>query len=130
MFPWIWLWSPNLHFPWSGSVAQRIDPDLLFNAISPSAGDADIERRAFHIASYGRQLGLITEVLLHAVDPAAIDPQRAADSLERLKRIRDEIEWLKTDDGTLSSDALLGHLARLRTENPAEFTRVLRIANG
>ena len=26
MFPWLWLWAPQLHFPWSGDVAQDIEP--------------------------------------------------------------------------------------------------------
>ena len=66
MYPWIWLWAPQIYFPWSGSVAQKIEPSTswFFDAIDPSAGDGRIERRACEIASYGRQLGLITEVLL------------------------------------------------------------------
>ena len=25
MFPWFWFWAPQIHFPWSGDVAQRTD---------------------------------------------------------------------------------------------------------
>lgn len=40
MFPWLWFWAPHIHFPWSGSVAQQIDPNLgwFFGAIQPSSG--------------------------------------------------------------------------------------------
>jgi hypothetical protein len=27
MFPWFWFFAPQLHFPFGGSVAQRIQPD-------------------------------------------------------------------------------------------------------
>ena len=66
MFPWLWFWAPQFHFPWSGSVAQQIDPDLgwFFGAIRPGAGDATVEREAFEVASYGKQLGLISEALV------------------------------------------------------------------
>jgi hypothetical protein len=56
MFPVFWIWSPQLHYPWSGSVAQQIEPNTnwFFDAISPTAGVAAIEKRAFERASYGR----------------------------------------------------------------------------
>lgn len=49
MFPWLWFWAPQIHFPWSGSVAQQIEPNLgwFFGAIRPGSGDAAIESDAF-----------------------------------------------------------------------------------
>jgi hypothetical protein len=93
MFPWLWLFAPQVHLPWSGSVAQHIAPDTdwFFAGIPAAAGDARIERQAFEVASYGRQLGLLTEVLL---DLAAQTPPRSAQaraSLGRLHAIRAEI---------------------------------------
>ena len=34
MYPWFRFWAPQLHFPFSGSVAQRIEPDnrMFFDA--------------------------------------------------------------------------------------------------
>ena len=66
MFPLFWIWSPQLHYPWSGSVAQQIEPNTnwFFDAISPDSGVAAIEKKAIERASYGRPLGLINEVLL------------------------------------------------------------------
>jgi hypothetical protein len=97
MFPWLWLFAPQVHYPWSGAVAQHIAPetDWFFAGIAPTAGDPRIERQAFEAASYGRQLGLITEVLL---DLAAQMPPRSAqgrESLARLQAIRTAIEDLK-----------------------------------
>ena len=97
MFPWLWLFAPQVHYPWSGAVAQHIAPetDWFFAGIAPTAGDSRIERQAFEIASYGRQLGLLTEVLL---DLAAQLPPRSAkgrESLARLQAIQAAIEVLK-----------------------------------
>jgi hypothetical protein len=48
VYRWLWFWAPQLHFPWSGNVAQRIEPTTrwFFQGIDPSAGDADIEENA------------------------------------------------------------------------------------
>jgi hypothetical protein len=44
MFPWLWIWNPQFHFPWSDSVAQRIEPITLFDSIGADAGDGKIEK--------------------------------------------------------------------------------------
>jgi hypothetical protein len=102
MNPWLMLWSPHLHLPLSGNVAQHIDPDTnwFFAGIAPTAGDSAIERKAFDIATYGRQLGLINEILLDiaASHPPTTEQGRA--SLERLQTIQTQIDALKTQDAT------------------------------
>lgn len=97
MFPWLWMFAPQVHFPWSGSVAQHIAPDTdwFFAGIAPSAGDARIEREAFSVATYGRQLGLITEVLLDLAEQTAPASAKARESAARLRAIRAQIEQLK-----------------------------------
>mgnify|MGYP003609316790 CR=1 FL=1 len=99
-WPLIWASQWHLHFPFSGSVAQDIDPDVnwFFAGIRPQAGNKEIERKAFDIASYGRQLGLITEVLL---DMAATNPPhtlQGQQSLQRLQAIQAQIASLKGAD--------------------------------
>ncbi len=98
MFPWLWLFAPQVHFPWSGSVAQQIAPDThwFFSGIRPGAGDARIEEQAFAVASYGKQLGLITEVLLALTQESPPVSAQARESIEKLKVIQGEIERLKT----------------------------------
>ncbi len=131
MYPWLWFWAPRLHFPFSGDVAQDIEPNTkwFFDAIRPDAGVASVEERAFAVASYGRQLGLITEVLLSLADQKAIDPEGAGRSLERLKSIYREIEDLKNEDLAISANAVSEELERLRKRSPAEFARLIgRIA--
>jgi hypothetical protein len=97
MYPWLWIWVPRFQYPWSGDVAQDIDPDTtwFFGSIKPEAGNARIEQKAFAVASYGKQLGLITEVLIGLAEPAAEAAGESARSLQELKRIKAEIEDIK-----------------------------------
>ena len=100
MYPWFWLWSPQIHFPWSGDVVQDIEPNTswFFGSIKPGAGNARIEEKAFAIASYGRQLGLLTEVLIELAEKNLDTGARSAKSLTELKRIQAEIEKLKVTE--------------------------------
>jgi hypothetical protein len=91
-----WVWAPQLHYPWSGSVAQEIDLEQFFNAIPAHAGDRWVERRAFDVASYGRQLGWITDVLLDAAEAAAPTSERATAALHMLRTAAREIEEIKS----------------------------------
>jgi hypothetical protein len=126
MFPWLWFWAPQVHFPWSGDVAQRIDPDThwFFQGINPGAGDPGIEEKAFAVASYGKQLGLITEVLIELAEQANPKSAKAAASLKRLKLIRDEIEQVKaTERGARAAD-IESQIAQLKRKGGAEYAQL------
>ena len=98
MFPGLWIYAPQVHFPWSGAVAQQIAPDThwFFSGIRPGAGDARIEEQAFGVASYGKQLGLITEVLLALAQESPPASAKAQESIDKLKTIQAAIERLKS----------------------------------
>jgi hypothetical protein len=120
MNPWFFFWAPQLTMPFGGSVAQRIEPDTqwFFNGIPPTAGDPAIERKAFDVASYGRQLGLITEVL---VDLAGQTPPKTAKGQKSLKRLRDiqlRIEQVKEQDAIDALEQIDALLARLKEAHP------------
>jgi hypothetical protein len=120
MNPCFFFWAPQLTMPFGGSVAQRIEPDTqwFFNGIPPSAGDPAIERKAFDVATYGRQLGLITEVL---VDLAEQTPPRSAKgqkSLKRLREIQARIEQVKEQDAMDALEQIDALLARLKKAHP------------
>jgi len=124
MFPWLWIWNPQFHFPWSGSVAQRIEPITLFDSIGADAGDGKIEKKAFDVASYGRQLGLITEVLIGLAEKQMALPPEAASSLERLKSIRDQIEKIKEDEAVTLVQDIEARVDKLRRSNQVEYARL------
>jgi hypothetical protein len=120
MNPWFFFWAPQLTMPFGGSVAQRIEPDTtwFFNGIAPTAGDPRIERKAFDVATYGRQLGLITEVL---VDLAAQTPPTTAKGQKSLKRLREiqlRIEQVKETDAIDALEQIDALLARLKKSHP------------
>ncbi len=126
MYPWLWLWTPQIHFPWSGSVAQHIEPDTdwFFVAIRPAAGNGEIERKAFEVASYGRQLGLITEVLLAQNEQGAVTPEQGALALERLKEIHEQIEAVKAEEARAIVKSVAEQLELLRLRHPQELAKL------
>ncbi|MFC5475391.1 hypothetical protein [Paraherbaspirillum soli] len=128
MTPWMWFWAPQLHLPFSGNLAQQIEPntDWFFNGIQPKAGNADVEKQAFNIASYGKQLGLLTEVLLSIADAESVDPKKAAESLARLKEIRQKIEDLKSENAAKPAEAAVALLDKLRADDRQQFDIVLQ----
>jgi hypothetical protein len=128
MNPWFFFWAPQLTMPFGGSVAQRIEPDTrwFFGGIAPAAGDAEIERKAFDIATYGRQLGLITEVL---VDLAAQSPPTGAKGQKALKRLREiqrRIEQVKEQDAIDALEQIDSLLARLKKTHPERLAAARR----
>ena len=123
MAPWLWFWAPQIHFPWSGAVQQQIDPSLgwFFGAIAPDAGNGRVEKKAFEVASYGKQLGLITDLL---IDQAEQKPPRSADAkdaLVRLKKIRSDINDLKARDAEAFAHEIESRLDVLRRTNAPAF---------
>ena len=133
MNPWLIFWAPQLHLPFGGSVAQRIDPDTnwFFGSIAPTAGDANIEQKAFEVASYGRQLGLITEIL---IDIAESSPPRTASGVESLRRLRDiktEIDKLKERDAdslVRDIETKISRVKRKHKGKTAELRRTVEAA--
>ncbi|WP_207221162.1 hypothetical protein [Pseudoduganella lutea] len=99
MIPFLYMHlAPQFHFPFSGAVSQAIDPDIAWfsNLIHPGAGHARIERRAFEeVASYGKQLGLITEVLLEQASRVdSVD----SDAVRKLRDLQSRIENIKVEE--------------------------------
>lgn len=128
MIPWFWIWSPQLHYPWSGSVAQQIEPNTnwFFDAILPTSGVARIEKKAFERASYGKQLGLITEVLLELSAKGKIDSAKVTQSLKDLRQIHDDIETLKKKEFAATARSIADDIERLKAQSPAEYALLMQ----
>lgn len=155
MFPWLWFWSPHLQYPLSGSVEQDYKPFTnwgFFGAIKPEAGDGQIEQKIFDVASYGRQLGLITEVIMNHVEEAApalwkelekleklekserekklkelkgSDQKKPLASLARLKIIQNDIEEIKKQDIEAKIDQIETMVKKLRSRGDKEYIDIL-----
>jgi hypothetical protein len=91
---WSLNYQPQTHWPLSGSVMQDISPLLM------RAGNAGVEERALReVASYGRQIGVLSD-LVHAL--AALQPPGSLDAQgeharEQLADLRQRIDELKQD---------------------------------
>lgn len=92
-------YNPIVHWPWSGSVTQDISPSLLFKA-----GDGDTELRVLReVASYGKQIGKLTEVLLAIakVLPKDTLDKDVTQTVAELQCMADNIERIKKDQKPL-----------------------------
>jgi hypothetical protein len=131
MFPWLWVWAPHLQFPLSGNVVQDIDPvfSAFFKGIKPAAGNARIEERAVNVASYGRQLGLLTDLLIE-VAGRALPAQGANDAtLAELQRIRAAIEQIKREEYQAEVTEVADRVKAIRTRGgPAAARLAKRLA--
>jgi hypothetical protein len=128
MYPWNVFWAPQFQLPFSGSVAQRIEPETswFFDGIDPASGDPKIERKAFEVATYGRQLGLITELLLDLSEQTSPRTQAGRESRQRLQRIQARIEALKSEDAATIVEEVEAGLRRLRTRHRTEYEALCR----
>ncbi|ABM96451.1 hypothetical protein [Methylibium petroleiphilum] len=122
MFPWFWLhWAPQLHFPLSGAVTQDI-----FSGIRPTAGDADVERAVFDVASYGKQLGWLSEVVLGQQPDAT--PERAAQAqtaLQCLRTLAVEVETIKDRQRRERREAASAAVEALAQSDPEALAALL-----
>lgn len=128
MFPWLWLWAPHLQFPLSGNVAQDYRPstDWLFGSVQNDVGVPRIEKRAFsEVATYGRQLGLITEVLLELGRELPESATKARESLGRLKNIQKGIEDIKQTEYEREAQELAERIKALKKQDSADVKRML-----
>lgn len=128
MYPWLMFWSPRFYFPFSGSVQQRIDPstDWFFAGIPAQAGDGKVEQQIFDVASYGRQLGWISEILLGMNSDDSQVQAKGVKSLEKLRAIQPRIEAAKDSArSTLQADAAQA-LEQLRLSDPAAYQSLVQ----
>jgi hypothetical protein len=108
----------------SGDVTQRItapwfSPSLTVNY----AGDAAIEDRVVtEVASYGRQLGWLTEIAL----ALAKGEDAPKDALGKLEKAVAAIAAIKADAEAGALAAAEKALDRLKREQPARYDALLR----
>jgi hypothetical protein len=108
----------TVHWPWSGAVTQDIVSGLLSRA-----GSSRVERRVLdEVASYGRQLGALIDLVDEVADKlgaATLTPEgrqahgQLKDYRERIRRIkREEMLRLIPDEPDAARELLEALLAR------------------
>jgi hypothetical protein len=110
-------------------VTQDIRP-VWFPTTITFAGSAPVETRVVSdVASYGRQLGLITEVVLALAEQASLSPE-ASRSRDRLAGIAKRIETVKKAvGGEPRAEAELA-LDRLERADPQGYSALLKRRSG
>lgn len=104
MFPWLFLWAPyyapNTIYPWGGAVRQAFSLDTFFDSIAPNAGDGTVEHAIFDYASYGRQIGTLSDIVAILLSRTGLIPAVTSDN-EGLLREKKLIEALKKKAGEI-----------------------------
>lgn len=115
-------WPTEIKFPGADSNQQYIAP--VSNWLSPTvityAGDREIEERIVsEVASFGKQIGILTEALLELAD------ERAGIGVERLRQVANRVETVKARyHRALEEKAEEAFMALLRAD-PAAAERLV-----
>jgi hypothetical protein len=125
MFPWLWIYAPQISWPLSGAVTEQLSTDAFFRGIKPGAGVPAIEQQVFDQASYGKQLGWLTDVLVEAIDARTLHSPEAQASLVNLKQLSAKVERIKREHRQDRADAAIAVLDKIQADSPEELKRLL-----
>ena len=114
------MWPFNLFAP--GNLNQPILPGWSFGNVSLNyAGNAEIEKDVVEkVASFGKQLGIITDAVLALADGKPTEDKAIA----RLRDIATKIEQLKNQNKASLADQARGAMQRLEKAEPATAARI------
>jgi len=117
------LWMFRIPMPLSGDVSRPITtPWFSLPTKANFAGDAAIEERIVaEVASYGKQLGWLTEVTL----AMAKQEMTSADTLHKLEAVAKDIEAIKADHRHSSLDTATDALDRLKRDDPEGYEKLM-----
>jgi hypothetical protein len=110
--------------PWSGNVAQRITAPWFSPSVTVNyAGDAAVEDRVVtEVASYGKQLGWLTEIVIASAKGQPLP----SETLVRLEKAAREIDAIKAQSRASAVEAANDALDRLERDNPDQYNELLR----
>lgn len=128
MFPWLWMWAPQIHFPLSGDVEQDIAPSLdwFFSGINLQAGIGSIEKGVFEKYSYGKQLGMILDVLVPSIDQSALKTKEAKQSFTDLKTLHKDIKKVKEEKRAEMEQNAIALLKKIESTDKNMLQRVIK----
>ena len=102
--------------PWSGDVAQRITAPWF----SPYPAVED--RVVTEVASYGKQLGWLTEIAIALAKRQPLPEE----TLRRLEKATKDIDAIKKQVRASAVEAANNALDRLERDDPAQYDKLLR----
>lgn len=113
------IFATSFHAPFSGDVIQNIEPRLNSPEYAGSPGiEARVQRE---VASYGKQLGKITEALL-------LLSQKTGQPLPEIEAIVAGVEEVKAESRAALRQEAEAALARLRSVDEEAYRGLLKSA--
>ncbi len=118
-----YMWPFSLFAP--GNLTQPILPGWSFGNVSVNyAGNADIEKDVVEdVASYGKQLGIITDVVLELTANKAA---KKGEPLQQLRDIAAKVKKIKDEHAGSLADGARNAMAKLAKSDKAEAQRIAR----
>lgn len=108
--------------PWSGDVWQRINSGW-FSPTFNFAGDAKIEERVVsEVASYGKQIGWLSEIALAQTR----GEKPAVETVAKLIKAVNEIEEIKAAESSSALRTAVDALERLKTVDPEQYRKLIQ----
>lgn len=123
MNPWLFPWQGMFKGPLSGNVTQDISPDISW--LSPQvefnfAGDRRIEAEVVaDVASYGKQLGILSEAMLEIADGDK------GEAVERLRKLTNQINEVKLQHEEILEQKVKSELDQMKLQDPEALKRLL-----
>ncbi|GAA0411226.1 hypothetical protein GCM10009133_19580 [Cocleimonas flava] len=123
MNPWLFPWLGMFKGPLSGDVTQDISP--ITSLLSPQfefnfAGDRSIESEVVaDVASYGKQLGILSEALIEIAEG------KQGDALKRLQKLTIEIEAVKDRHKDKLEQTVKADLDKLKKDDPEKLKQLI-----
>src|SRR5476649_2370891 len=109
-------------WPFSGNVNQRITTPWFSPTIN-IAGDAAIEERVVtDVASYGKQIGWLSEIVLELAKKSELK----GETVTRLEKAVEKIKLIKETQQQSRWDAAVDALDQLNKAQPKEYARLIK----
>lgn len=117
------MWPFSLFAP--GNLNQPILPGWSFGNVTVGyAGDPDIEKRVVEdVASFGKQIGIITDVVLEL---ASGKPAAKNEPLAQLREIEAKVKAIKEQQKRSLSEKASDAMAKLAQSDGAAAERIAR----
>ena len=129
MFPCFIQMAPRIHWPASGDLYQNIAPetDWFTTHIGPEAGDAKVEKEINkEVASYGKQLGKLTELCLILAGEIEVEPGKKKELLGEIKEINTKVAAVVDRRRHELREQARSVLSRLKKSDADGFEQVMK----
>ena len=127
---WLRLFSPTINLPGSGSIGGfSYHPYTTWEAPALYRGDQNVEQLVYRdVASPGKQLGKLTEVVLELADAMAkLDSDIAAsENVRELKCMCERVEAIKQTVNVNAEATAKEALEKLKAVDPEKLNQLIK----